>query len=72
MSTDALILSPQRFIAQKSNVRKNWSENGNNFIGAKNELGKVFKRKDHDRFNQFLQLHSGNWKTKPSFSKSHG
>ena len=45
MSTNALILLPQRFIAQKSNVRKNWSENRSNFIGAKNELRRHSKEK---------------------------
>lgn len=45
MSTNALILLPQRFIAQKSNVRKNWSENGSNFIGAKNGLRRHSKEK---------------------------
>lgn len=69
MSTDPLILSPQRFIAQRGNVKNIWSNNESNFIGANDQVKKKFKEIHHNRMNRFVELHGDDdfitWKQNP-------
>ena len=44
MDTDTFILALQRFVGRRGNVRYMPSDNGLNFVGAKNELRKAMER----------------------------
>lgn len=54
MSTDALINGLRCFIAIRGAVRQIKSDQGTNFIGAKNELKEALKEVDADRLAAFL------------------
>lgn len=43
MSSDAFILCLRRFIARRGKPYKIYCDNGRNFVGANNELGRLFK-----------------------------
>lgn len=54
MSTDALINGLRCFIAIRGAVRQIKSDQGSNFVGAKNELKEALKEVDADRLAAFL------------------
>ena len=54
MSTDALINGLRCFIAMRGAVRQIKSDQGSNFVGAKNELKEALKEVDADRLAVFL------------------
>lgn len=54
MSTDAFINGLRCFIAIRGAVRQIKSDQGSNFMGAKNELKKALKEVDEDRLATFL------------------
>ena len=47
MEADSFILALRQFIARHGNVRSITSGNGTNFVGADNELKKVFNEMNH-------------------------
>ncbi len=54
MSTDSFINALRCFIALRGAVRHIRSDQGSNFIGAKNELRAALKELDHDKIQRFL------------------
>jgi len=61
LSTDSFILALRRFMGRRGNVRIMRSDNGTNFVGAKNELDKSFKELDHEKVKRFLQSKGSEW-----------
>ena len=53
METDSFILALRYFIARHGNVRSITSNNGTNFVGADNELKKVFHEMTHQQIKIF-------------------
>ena len=47
MEADSFILALRRFTARHGNVRSITSDNGTNFLGADNELKKIFNEMNH-------------------------
>ena len=58
---DSFILALLRFMARRRTVRSIWSDNGTNFVGAKNELQRAFKEMKHDKIKSFLQENGADW-----------
>ncbi|XP_049318702.1 uncharacterized protein LOC125780534 [Astyanax mexicanus] len=54
LTTDAFINALRCFIAIRGAVRQIRSDQGTNFVGAKNELAKALKELDQDRLTGFL------------------
>ena len=44
----------RQFIARRGNIRSIRSNNGGNFVGAKNELAKCIKKMDHNKIRELL------------------
>ena len=61
LETDSFIMALRRFISRRGNVRRIYSDNGTNFIGAQRELRDAIKELDDEKINAFLQLHGGDW-----------
>ena len=43
-------------MARRGAVRSIWSDNGTNFVGARNELQQAFKEMKQDKIKSFLHL----------------
>ena len=43
LDADSFILALRRFMARRGTVRSIWSDNGTNFVGARNELQRALK-----------------------------
>lgn len=54
MSTDAFINALRCFIAIRGTVRELRSDQGSNFVGAKNELNKALKEIDKEKVTEYL------------------
>ncbi|XP_041422759.1 uncharacterized protein LOC108719567 isoform X1 [Xenopus laevis] len=54
MSTDAFINALRCFIAIRGTVRELRSDQGSNFVGAKNELNKALKEMDKEKVTEYL------------------
>ena len=54
MSAESFINALRRFIARRGKVRQIRSDQGTNFVGAKNELAAAFQELDQETINQFL------------------
>ncbi|KAJ8369824.1 hypothetical protein SKAU_G00098520 [Synaphobranchus kaupii] len=54
LTTDAFLNALRCFIAIRGAVRQIRSDQGTNFVGAKNELAKAFKEVDKDRLTTYL------------------
>ena len=63
LDTDSFIQALRRLIARRGNVRQIRSDNGSNFVGAEQELLKAFSEMDHNKIENFLQDHGGDWIT---------
>ena len=61
METDLFILALGRFIARRCNVRRITPDNGTNFMGADNELKKVFSEMNHQQIQHFLANMGADW-----------
>ena len=63
LDTNSFIQALGRLIAHRGNMRQMHSENGSNFVGAEQELLKAFSEMDHNKIENFLQDHGGDWIT---------
>ena len=62
LDANSFILALRRFImARRRTVRSIWSDNGTNFVGARNELQRAFKEMKHDKIKSFLQENGADW-----------
>ena len=61
LDADSFILAFHRFMARRRAVRSIWSDNGTNFVGARNELQWAFKEMKHDKIKSFLQEDGTCW-----------
>ena len=61
LDADSFILALHRFMARRGTLRSIWSDNGTNFVGAKNELQRALKEMKHDKINSFLQTNGADW-----------
>ena len=61
LDTDSFILALWRLVAQQGNIRSIYSDNGSNFIGAEQELKKVYMEMDNRKIQSFLLEHGGDW-----------
>ena len=61
LDADSFILALHRFMARRGIVRSVWSENGTNFVGARNKLQQAFKEMKHDKIKSFLQGNGADW-----------
>lgn len=58
LSTDCFIQSWRCFLSLRGNVKLLRCDNGTNFVGANNEISKLFSEMDEsDRFTKFLREH---------------
>ena len=61
--------------ARRGNIRTIYSDNGNNFIGADNELKRAFEEMDNEKIQAFMQEFGGDWvkwKRNPSVASHMG
>ena len=61
LDADSFILELCRFMTRSRTVRLIWSENGANFVGARNELQRAFKEMKHDKIKGFSQKNGADW-----------
>ena len=61
LDADFFILALCRFMARRGTVHSVWSDNGTNFVGARNELQRAFKEMKHDKIKSFLQENGADW-----------
>ena len=55
LDTDSFFLALWRLVACQGNIRSIYSDNGSNFIGAEQELKKVYMGMDERKVQSFLQ-----------------
>ena len=55
LDTDSFFLALWRLVACQGNIRSVYSDNGSNFIGAEQELKKVYIGMDERKIQSFLQ-----------------
>ena len=48
LGVDSFIFALRRFMTRRGTARSIWSDNGTNFVGARNELRQVFKEMKHE------------------------
>ena len=61
LDADFFILALCRFMARRGTVRSVWSDNGTNFVGARNELQRAFKEIKHDNIKSSLKENGADW-----------
>ena len=62
METDPFIMTLQRMIARRDNIRSTRSDNGSNFVGrTENELKRAFEEMNHTKVKFFLQKNGADW-----------
>ena len=49
------------WLDRRGTVRSIWSENGTNFVGARNESQRAFKEMKHEKIMNFLQENGADW-----------
>ena len=55
LDADSFLLALRRYMVWRGTVRSIRSDNGTNFVSAKNELQRAFKEIKHDKIKSFLQ-----------------
>ena len=63
LDTDSFLLTLRRFIGRRGNIRQVRAVNGSNFFEAVKELRKSFQDMNHNRINEYLQVHGADWIT---------
>ena len=61
LDADFFILALCRFMARRGTVHSVWSDNGTNFVGARNELQRAFKEIKHDNIKSSLKENGADW-----------
>ena len=61
LDPDFFIFALCRFMARRGTVRSIWSDNGTNFVGARNEFQRAFREMKHDKIKSFLQENGTDW-----------
>ena len=61
LTTDSFINALRPFISRRGKVRELRSDQGTNFIGAKNELSAALRELNYESINQFLSLQDCDW-----------
>ena len=61
LDADSFIFALHRFMARRGTVRSIWSDNGTNFVGARNELQQALKEMKHDKIKSFLHGNGADW-----------
>ena len=76
LTTDAFLAALTRFVARCGVPETILSDNGTNFVGAKNELSDLFsmiqEQQTHDAVHRFSATRSIRWKFSPSRSLHFG
>lgn len=49
LSTDGFLAAFRRFVARRGICKELWSDNGSNFVGAKNEMARILKDEQLNR-----------------------
>ena len=55
LSTDYFIIALKRFIARRGRPLRIYSDNGTNFVGAKNELLKFLRQLNEEKVQNFCE-----------------
>ena len=61
MKTDSFLNALRRFISHRGKVRQFRSDQGSNFVGAKNELGDALKEIDRTPVREYLTAQDCDW-----------
>ena len=61
MKTDSFLNALRRFISHRGKVRQFRSDQGSNFVGAKNELGNALKEIDRTPVREYLTAQDRDW-----------
>ena len=61
MDTNSFIQALRRFVSRRGSVKKLFSDNGTNFVGAANEWKRAFQKMDHSKISDFLLDQSCDW-----------
>ena len=61
LSTDSFILALKRFIARRGLPLYMWSDNGQNFVGANNELKSAFKKINQEEIINITSIRNIKW-----------
>ncbi|XP_068716940.1 uncharacterized protein [Montipora capricornis] len=61
MTTDSFLNSLRRFISRRGKVRQLRSDQGSNFVGAKNELSNALKELDQTPVREYLTAQDCDW-----------
>uniref|UniRef100_A0A8D8RLR2 Integrase catalytic domain-containing protein n=1 Tax=Cacopsylla melanoneura TaxID=428564 RepID=A0A8D8RLR2_9HEMI len=76
LSTSAFLNAFKRFLSRRSPVKSIWSDNGTNFVGAKNKLDEIYTLLDSseykDSFGKEMLTHRIEWKFNPPGSPHFG
>lgn len=61
LSTDSFLIAYRRFVGRRGPVRQLRSDQGTNFVGAKNELQQALSTLEHDKIRQELLIRNCDW-----------
>ncbi|PFX29308.1 hypothetical protein AWC38_SpisGene5996 [Stylophora pistillata] len=72
LDTDSCLMAIRRIIARRGKPAHIWSDNGTNFVGAKNELREAIKRLGNERIGDQLSDNEVQWHFNPPSSPHFG